>query len=211
MKRLRITTMLLVLCNALLAALVVMLWSRGQARVSEPAHLAVTPLSLPDLAALSSIPMHSVDMTTIREQAVFYESRAFYQPPPVQVEVSAPEYEMSGTLRLADGRRIGFVRKKADSSGKTLHVGEDLEGWRVQAIEPDRIILGLNERNAELRSGAGASVSGLIRGSTAAVAPPIAQTGVRVLGAIGAGGLQTPGRTPAGSARTYRPPPPAGK
>jgi hypothetical protein len=203
MKRVRITTAFLVLLNAALAASVVLLWIRGQQRVSEPDHLNIPPLSLPDLAALNSVQMASVDVNTIRDQSAFYTNRVFYRPPAVSVEVAAPDYEMAGTLGLAPGKRVAFVKKRADHTSKTLHVGDDLEGWRVTAIEPDRVILVLNEQMAELRNGAGGGIaSGLIRGPTA---PHIAQTGIRVLGTTGA--TQLGSTTGSHDARIYRPPP----
>jgi hypothetical protein len=194
MKRLRLTTVLLVLLNVALAVCVALLWNRGQQRVTEPARLNIPPLELPDLAALNSVPMPSVEVGTIREQAVFYASRAFYTPPVAAVSVPAPEYDISGTLRLPDGKRIAFVKKKADQSGRTLHIGDDLEGWRV------------SEQSVELRTAAGAGVSGLIRGQGTA---RTVQTGNRILGGAGTGAPQSTvqGR----EARLYRPPPAVGK
>jgi hypothetical protein len=207
MQRLRITTISLALLNVALALGVALLWKQGQTRVLEPATLVVPPLPLPDLAALNSIPMSSVDVATIRNQAVFYASRSFYQPAPAPVEVASPEYEMAGTLRLSDGKRIAFVRRKADRSSRTLHLGDNLDGWRVQIIDADRIVLGYNEQTAELRSNTVAGVSGLIRGPSA---PPTAQTGIRVLGAAGSGAPRAAGQGSV-EARTYHPPPQVGK
>jgi hypothetical protein len=201
MRGVRITTVLLVLLNAALTLWVVVLWNRGQARVTEPARLSIPPLSLPDLTALNSPPMPSVDVAAIREQAPFYTSRAFYRPPAETAAVPPPEYEMTGTLRLADGKRIAFVRKTADRSSRTLHVSDDLEGWRVAAIDPERIVLSHDDQTAQLHSGGSApgGAPGLIRGPTP---PRTAQTGIHVLGAAGPGALQ-----PGGQARVYHPPP----
>jgi hypothetical protein len=152
--------------------------------------------------------MRSVEVGTIRDQAVFYATRSFYQPPATPVEIPPPDYEMAGTLRLTDGKRIAFVRKKADRSSRTLHLGDDLEGWRVEAIEPDRIVIARNEQNAELRSNSVASASGLIRGSNS---PRIAQTGVRVLSATGSGASIGRAQSTSSEARIYHPPPSAGK
>jgi hypothetical protein len=208
-KRLRLTTLLLLLLNGVLGVSVVVLWTRGEKRVTEPARLSVPPLALPDMTALSSVPMPSVDIAGIREQAVFYASRAFYRPPAAPTQVPAPEYDISGTLRLADGKRIAFVKRKADQSSRTLHVGDDLEGWHVQLIDADRIVLDRNEQSAELRSGAaGVGTAGLIRGPGA---PRALQTGIRVLGATGPGALPLPALGAARDARLFRPPPPAGK
>jgi hypothetical protein len=206
--RIRVTTVALITLNLGLAAWVALLWNRGQAQVREPATLVTPPLELPNLSVLNSTPMPGVDASTIRNQAVFHSSRSFYEPPPVPVEVTAPEYEMAGTLRLADGKRIAFVKRKADRSSRTLHVGDDLEGWRVQVIDADRIVLDHNEQTAELRAGTGTGVSGLIRGPGI---PRTVVTGIRVLGASGSGAAQAGGQALSLGARTYRPPTPVGK
>lgn len=208
MRSLRVTTVSLTLLNVALALLVVLLWNRGQARVTEPERLVVPPLPLPDLAALNSVPMRSVEVATIRDQAVFYASRSFYQPPAAPTEVPPPDYEMAGTLRLADGKRIAFVRRKADRSSRTVHLGDDLEGWRVEAIEPARIVIGHNEQSAELHSNSVASPSGLIRSTGS---PHIAQTGIRVLSATGSGAFGGPAHSTSSEARTFHPPPAVGK
>lgn len=209
MKSPRVATVSLTLLNVALALLVFLLWNRGQARVTEPERLIVPPLSLPDLAALNSVPMRSVEVATIRDQAVFYASRSFYQPPAAPVEVAPPDYEMAGTLRLAEGKRIAFVRRKADRSSRTLHLGDDLEGWRVEAIEPARIVIGHNEQTAELHSNSVASPSGLIHG--AGGGPHVAQAGIRVLSATGSGTFGGQTQSTAREARTYHPPPAVGK
>jgi len=202
--RFRVTTALLTLLNVALALFVVLLWNRGQARVSEPAMLIAPTLPLPDLAALNSVPMPSVNVATIRDQAVFYSNRAFYQPPPVPTEVPAPEYEMAGSLRLANGKRIAFVTSKADRSTRTLHVGDDLEGWHVQGIDPDRIVLDRNEQSTELRGKTATSASGLVRGPGA---PRLVQTGVHLLGATGQGARPVAGQYSSLGPRAFHPPP----
>ena len=110
---------------------------------------------------------------------------------------------MAGTLRLADGKRIAFVKRKADQTSRTLHLGDDLEGWRVQLIDPDRIVLDRNEQSAELRARSATGGAGLIRGAST---PHTVQSGIRVLGAAGSGSILG-GATGSGQTRLYRPPP----
>jgi hypothetical protein len=209
MKQLRATTIALSVLNLGLAVAVVLAWTRGQERVAQPATLVAPPLDMPDLSVSNSIPMPSVDVATIRSQSVFYASRSYYEPPPAPTEVAPPEYEMSGTLRLADGKRIGFVKNKADRSSRTLHVGDDLDSWHVQVIEQDRIVLDRNQQIAELHTSTGGGVSGLIRGS--ASAPRTALSGIRVLEATRSGVTQPGSQAPSLEARTFRPPGPVGK
>jgi hypothetical protein len=204
-KSVRLPTVLLGALNLGLGALIAMLWHGGQLRVKEPETLIVPPLTLPDLSALNSTPMPSVDAATIRDQSVFYVSRSFYTPPPPPVEIPAPAYDFSGTMRLADGKRIAFVKGKTDLRSRTLHVGDDVDGWHVQAIEADRVILDRSEQTAELTANKTASPAGLIRGP---VTPRIAQTGIRVLGATDSGTPRSAASDLSARARTYQPPPP---
>jgi len=48
----------------------------------------------------------------IRDQAVFYATRSFYQPPATLVEVPPPDYEMAGTLRLTDGSELRLSARR---------------------------------------------------------------------------------------------------
>jgi hypothetical protein len=204
MRTLRPTTILLALVNAGLVALVVFIWNAGQARVSEPEHLLVTPLTLPNLADLNSTPMRSVDVAAIREQAVFHVHRSFYRPPPASQEIPAPEFELAGTLGLPSGQRVAFVRKIADRSNRTLHIGDDLDGWRVQLVEPERVVVTREDKSAEIVDPKATHVPGLIRGASI---PRVAQSGPRVLGGPV---LAAPGAVPSSTssqARRYRPPP----
>ena len=204
MKQPRITTTLLVILNLGLAATAGFLWKAGQKKIMEPVDLQVMPLPPLDLSALNSVPVPSVEVANIRDQAALYASRSFFQPPPVPVSVASPEYELAGTLRLADGKHIAFVTRKVDHGTRTLHLGDDLDGWQVAAIEPDRVNLANDQQFAELRPASKGAGQGLIRG---AAAPAPAVTGIRVLG--GGSSAVTPmttGGSP-GGARVYRPPP----
>jgi len=203
MRRIRITTLVLIFANAALASMVVFAWNRGQARVTEPARLSVVPLSLPDLGALNSVPVPGVDVGTLRDQALFYTTRTFYKPPAASTELPAPDYEMSGTLRLADGKRIAFARKRSDRSSRTLHVGDVLDEWRVGAIEPDHVVLDREGQTVELRPSSDSGASGLIRSSSG---PQIPQSGIRVLGAARMGSPHLPRQpTSINAARLYQP------
>jgi len=214
MKRFGVTPLLLILINLVLASAVTFAWKRGEQRVAEPANLIISPLALPDLAALNSIPMASVDVVAIRDQAVFHTSRTFYVPPVAAVQIPQPEYYLSGTLRLPDGKRTAFVKKRGDGVSRTLHVGDDLDGWRVREIIPDHVALDLNGQTAVLTSAtAGSVTTGLIRATTSS--RPVL-TGLHVLGATGIGAAvagSPRSTTQAGhsEARLYRPPPQAPK
>jgi hypothetical protein len=200
----RLTTLLLLVLNGGLAALVAFLWDSGQARVREPEHLVVKPLTLPDLADLSSTPLRGVDIAAIRDRAVFHVRRSFYQPPPPSLEIPPPQYELAGTLGLRDGKRVAFVKRKSDQGSLTLHVGEDLDGWHVQDIQPTRVIVVRDSQQSELSQPNAGHDPGIIRGVST---PRIAQSGPRVLSGTGPGIPRMAGTSVSTEARTYRPPP----
>jgi hypothetical protein len=199
MKKVGMTSLLLVAVNVAMACIVTLVWKRGEERVVEPDNMRVPVLELPDLSAMNSIPMVSVDVIGIREQAVFYSSRTFYVPPTAPVLVPPPDYEFNGTLRLPEGKRTAFVKRRGDSVSRVLHVGDDLDGWHVHGIEADRVALDLDGRTAELTSTRGGSFTpGLIR-TTSAVRP------------AGISGLQSATQSAGTEARFYRPPSPVPK
>ena len=211
MIRLRRTTVVLTLLNVGLSVLWVRVWSHGQARIREPERVEVSPLKLSDLSALDSNPMHSVEVATIRDQALFYATRSFYQPPAKPQELSPPNYELAGTMRLVAGTRLAFLKSRADQSSRTVHVGDELDGWTVRAVESDRVVLVQLEQTFELANVKTQHASGLIRTSR-----PVrsVQTGIRRLG----GGIEstTPAPNPVASAkfsapRVFVPPTPIGK
>ena len=204
MKYIRLTTVLLALLNGGLVVLVSFLWNGGQARVREPANLAVSPLTLPDLADSSSTSMRGVDVAAIRDQALFHAHRSFYRPPPPSMEIPPPEYVLAGTMGLQDGKRVAFVKKRSDQSTRTIHVGDELDGWRVQLVETARVIVVRDAQTAELLDTQHDPTHGLIH---AAPAPRVTQTGPRVLGGTASGTSPTSVSSVSAQARTYQPPP----
>jgi hypothetical protein len=204
----RRATVFLTMLNLALGMLVFWIWTTGQQRVQEPTTSPANPLSLPDLGALNSTPMHSVDVATIRDQAVFYVARAFYQPPPASTEIPAPDYELAGTMRLSDGKRLAFVKRRSDHVNRTMHVGDDLDGWKVRLVESERVLLERGEQVAELTDNKPAYGTGLIRQPAS---PKIAQTGLRILGGTGPQAARITTSSAVRESRTFHPPPQAGK
>jgi hypothetical protein len=200
----QIRTGLLILVNMSLIALVGFVWKTGQQRVHEPENVAVHYQAVPDVAILeAATPPPSLDGATIRDQAVFHSRRSFYHPSPSTDAVPAPDYDLAGTMELPQGKRIAFVKRKSDKSSRTVHVGDDLEGWQVQLIEANRVVVVRADQQIELHTaGVGAS-PGLVRGNAG---PHVAQTGIRVLGAQGPA-TAIDSRPTVTQVRTYQPPP----
>jgi hypothetical protein len=198
-----ITTLLSALSGALLV-LLVLIWHWGQNRVHEPQHLADRNLAPLDLSVLTATPQTNIDVAAIRDNAVFHTQRTFYQPPPAQA-IAAPEYEFAGSMSLPQGRRVAYVKKKSDQSSRTVHAGDDLDGWRVELIDVSRVVIVRDSQRLEIKSSTAALDSGLVHG---AVAPHVAESGVRVIGQ-GQGPVPLrPSPAQVSVARTFVPPPP---
>jgi hypothetical protein len=87
-----------------------------------------------------------------------------------------------------------------------VHVGDQIEGWTVSAVESRRVVLELGARREEITNASGAISSGMTAVSSS-VAVPAVNTGVRVLSE----GNTRPGTAAAapidGASRLYQPPP----
>jgi hypothetical protein len=196
-------TILLALTSGSLSILLAFLWNNGQRSVHEPQNLPVHTLAAPDLTILSAPTPPSINVAAIRDQAVFHSRRSFYQPPlPLQI-IPTPDYDLAGTMDLPQGKRIAFVKKKSDQSSRTLHIGDDLDGWHVQLIESSRVVVVRDEQTAELKGTDSPSSNGLVRGPAG---PRVAQTGLRMPDAQGHAHSIAAKTAPIG-ARTYQPPP----
>jgi hypothetical protein len=198
----RLETVLLSILSGGLLALLVLTWHWGQKRVHEPERLAVRNLASLDLSVLTSAPQSNIDVAAIRDNAVFHTQRTFYQPPPPSQTIAAPEYDFAGSMSLPQGKRVAYVKKKSDRSSRTVHVGDDLDGWQVELIDVSRVVVVRDSQRMEIKSAAVALDSGLVHG---AANPHIAQSGMRVLGQ-GPVPL-SPSPAQVSVARTFVPPP----
>jgi hypothetical protein len=158
---------------------------------------------MPDLKVLEIPSAHALDVASIRDNAVFHNTRSFYQAPAPSQAMPTPDYEFAGSMGLPQGKRVAFVRKKADQSNRSLHVGDDLDGWRVQSIEASRVLLVRDDQRFELKAETGLPSAGLVTGTSA---PRVAHSGPLILGAPGSNSAAT-ARPMAVEARTYHPPP----
>jgi hypothetical protein len=203
LKAIRLLTAMLGFINAGLLASLPVIWHTGQARIRHSDHIAAHPLSLPDLSVLTAASAPKADVTAIRDNALFYSRRSFYEPPPPSQLIAPPEYELAGTMRLPDNKRLAFVKRKSDHASRSLHVGEDLEGWRVESIEASRIVLARNEQRTEVTSNVVVPATGLIHGDAD---PHVTQSATGVLRSRAT--LAPARRDMRADVRTYRPPPP---
>jgi hypothetical protein len=145
-----------------------------------------------------------LDIASIRDNAVFHNRRSFYQPPLPSQVIASPEYDLAGIMGLPQGKRVAVVKRKSDHANRTLHVGDDVDGWRVEMIEVDRVVVVREDQRYEFKATNSIPVQGLLRGASS---PRVASSGTHILGAQGAGNPNVP-RAGSSSARFYQPPPP---
>jgi hypothetical protein len=203
-RKLGLTTLMLCLLNIGLLILLVIAVRWGEGRVHAPEHLTARHLAESDLTLLDAVASPTIDVAAIRDNAVFYAHRTFFQPPPPGQSIPVPEYDFAGSIGLPQGKRVAFVKKKSDKSNRTVHVGDDLDGWRVDSIDAQQVVIVKDTQKIELKSASAFPGSGLVHGTAT---PYVAQSEMRTIG-----GGSTPAPHPAQAAtreaRTYQPPPP---
>jgi hypothetical protein len=201
LKSLHTMPILLAALNAAFLVAVFMVWRVGQRHIHEPEHLAVRAVSLPDLGALNVSTLADVNAAEIRDNAVFYSRRSFYEPPVPSQILPVPDYDFAGSMALPRDKRVAFVKRKSDHVSRTLHVGDDLDGWRVGGIEASKVVLLREDQRVELASTGNAPASGVVHGT---FAPRMAQSALHTLG--GQGSSSAPA-TRESAPRIYHPPP----
>jgi hypothetical protein len=113
-----------------------------------------------------------------------------------------PEYDFAGSIGLPQGNRVAFVKKKSDKSNRTVHIGDDLDGWRVESIDAQRVVIMRDSQKIELKSANESPGSGLVHST---VTPHVAQSGTRTIG--GSAAVVHPAQLVSHAIRTYQPPP----
>ena len=150
-RNIRLTTMLLSALSGGLLALLIIVLRWGEGRVQAPDRLTAHHLAPPDLALLNPVAPPTVDVAAIRDNAVFYAHRTFFQPPPPGQSTPVPDYEFAGSIGLPQGKKVAFVKKKSDKTNRTVHVGDDLDGWHVESIDAQRVVIVRDTQRVELK------------------------------------------------------------
>lgn len=157
--RMSVTTAVLAALNLVLVGAVGWQLARGSQRDSllnaRSAATTRPPLQL-ELQAVTG------NLDPLQEQAVFYKSRRFYVVPPAAtvVEAPSPDYRFTGSMSLPSRGLTAILMHNQTNRRIKVATGDDLEGWRVTAVEPKRVTVQLGERTAQIgvttsRSGAG--------------------------------------------------------
>jgi hypothetical protein len=181
----------------------VYLWKHGKDIVGEPERIAPHPIAPLDLSGLDAPTAKSVDFGAIRDSAVFYSRRTFYSPPVPSQVIPPPDYDFAGSMTLPQGRKVAFVKKKGEQINRAVHVGEDLDGWRVSSVGSNGIVVVRDDRQIELNGNATITPSGLIH-KEAAMAPAT-PAGLKVLGAQGTASIAASAAIVT-TARSFNPP-----
>ena len=62
------------------------------------------------------------------------------EPEPDQAEAHAWSFILSGVV-ISNDQRMALLQRLSDGSTVRLRVGQEIDGWRIEAIEPDRVVL----------------------------------------------------------------------
>jgi hypothetical protein len=157
--RLKWPTVLLALGNIVSVwAGVTRLWqgSETQLILATAALQIATPNDLQD-------PIHTaIDLTAVQSAALFYESRSFYIPPVApRIQAPPPDYKLSGTLVIPKQPTIAMLIQNRSGARIKVRAGEDLEGWTVESIQAQGVMLRHEDQQYEIRSAARAPAAGM--------------------------------------------------
>jgi len=122
------------------------------ARPASPASVASAaagPASL-DLPRLEPIGAFA----EVVERPVFFQTRRPPDPeaePPPQAEAAPKaDFVLSGLI-LSGKERLALLRPVRSATVERVHEGEEIEGWLVQAVKADRVVLKRGETVQEIR------------------------------------------------------------
>jgi len=135
----------------------------------------------------SVIPSVQRDWSPIERQVLFHVHRAYFPPPdPHAKPLELPAYEVTGSLIIPRQPAMAFLKPRSGGAVLSVKPGDDIAGWRVEAVESGRVELSFGEQHAELVKGSpkGTTVTsaGLVP-SRSGVTVAVAQhaSGIRVL------------------------------
>jgi hypothetical protein len=166
-KGIRPVTAALVLISAAIGFVIaqrVWLGTQTRALLGTPARqYAATKVDL-------SVPTPAGNLDSVRERALFHASRAFYVAPPPPVTPAAPprpQYRLAGTFVIPRKPTVALLAPAGTGAPRKVHAGDEIDGWRVQAVENGRVVLEYNGERAEIVREVKASNGGLSRAALA--------------------------------------------
>jgi len=175
--------------------------------------LLATPAKAPAALAfeVSDAP-RSTDLAAIQSQPLVHESRAFFVPPPPDAAPTAPPrpgYRLAGVLVVPHKPAVALLSSLQGGASRRVKPGDDLEGWRVQAVDRKQVTLVYEDETFSISAAPTATPSnaGLKRVPITRARMASAGSGVQSLGATGASAHSFSKDTVSESPRLYRPPP----
>jgi hypothetical protein len=156
-KSIRPRSILWVLLNTALLVGLIVRWSMGT-NVDSILHAAPKKVVLPTIDF--QVPQLAVSFDVIQSQPLFHESRQFYVPPDptlVAAQLMPPDYHFVGAMTLPKQSPIALLVHNQTGARTKVQRGDQLDGWKVEAVDNKHVKLSLDGHEAEL----GASVPGV--------------------------------------------------
>jgi type II secretory pathway component PulC len=89
------------------------------------------------------------------ERPIFHTSRRAYVPPVYEtpqapVVVERPSFKLTGIITKQDGTAWAYLQKNGDETVVRAEQGEIVDGWLVQSISEDKVVVSKNGTIIEL-------------------------------------------------------------
>lgn len=152
------------------------------------------------------------DLAAIQEKPLMHASRVFYSAPPPDAAPQVPplpNYRLAGSFLAPKRAAVALLARREGGATRRVRAGDDLDGWRVDAIESRRVVLRWQDQTREILSAppqlnAGLKPVPLQRQRVAAVPGTVVSLGPTGAAANFNGGA---GQVTSDPPRLYRPPP----
>jgi hypothetical protein len=107
-----------------------------------PSGTSVDPLAFPD---------KPLDADALRDSALFHATRRFYvAPPEPPAPAQRPDYRLTGTIAIPGKPTTALLVSNAAGTPLKVRVGDAVDGWIVESVEPQRVVLKLGQETVEV-------------------------------------------------------------
>jgi len=209
LKRLPLPTWLLGASCVLLGAAIVTVAIRG----TRSAELLATAATPPTALAIDvSTPARGADLAPIQSRPLLYATRSFYTKPaaPISVAPPRPDYRLAGVMVLPGKPAVALLSPRQPGAGRRVRQGDDVGGWRVQAVTRNQVTFGWELERFELTTSPPPVSAGIKRIPMNRSRMASSVGGIQSLGAVGDAGTVAPAAAgiPPDRPRLYLPPNP---
>lgn len=120
-----------------------------------PQNLANKGLANKDLSPQGPAPMPPIEtFDEVVERPLFFRSRRppdpDAAPPPEAAAPPKADFVLTGLI-ISGTERLALLRPAGSKTVERVHQGAEIEGWRVEAIHADRVVLKRGETVQEIR------------------------------------------------------------